>query len=285
MTIARVEGATAGPRWTARIALFALVLLITAILLHRFLGLRTPVFLTLVQLVLAAAAVSLLIGLFSAVRIWRHGGQGTARILTGAAVSLGLLAWPLAYVPKMRQLPMINDVTTAPGNPPKFEELAGGRARPANGAGYTAAFAVAQAAAYPDLKTMRIERSAEETFDVVQEAVRRQKLKIVREQPPTAENDRTGVIEATDRTLIVGFYDDIAIRVGGSDSEALVDLRSASRFGRHDFGRNAERLRALMREIVARLEATVSGEARSRPAPPSARKDADRKKGPAAPRR
>ena len=42
MTIAKVEGAPALARWSARIALFALVLLAASIVLHRFFGMSTP---------------------------------------------------------------------------------------------------------------------------------------------------------------------------------------------------------------------------------------------------
>ena len=60
-----------------------------------------------------------------------------------------------------------------------------------------------------------------------------------------------------DRTLILGLYGDVAVRVSGSEESARVDLRSASRFGPSDLGHNAERLRSIMKEIVARLEETV----------------------------
>ena len=88
-------------------------------------------------------------------------------------------------------------------------------------------------------------------------------------------------------TMILGFSDDVSIRVTGDDGASRVDIRSASRYGRHDLGRNVERVRALMREIVGRLESTIPGAAenrrkRTRPdkdgKEPIARKGADRKK-------
>ncbi len=60
-----------------------------------------------------------------------------------------------------------------------------------------------------------------------------------------------------DRTLIAGFYDDVAIRVSGDDATSRVDIRSASRFGSADLGRNAERIRAIMHEITMRVQATM----------------------------
>jgi uncharacterized protein (DUF1499 family) len=147
------------------------------------------------------------------------------------------------------------------------------------------AVAARQAAAYPDLVPLDVNRPAPEVFDLVIDALKRLQMSIVAEQEPTDENP-IGRAEAVDRTLILGFYDDIAVRVTPvgdlSDPSARIDLRSSSRYGRSDFGANAQRLRSIMREIVARLEATV-------PAPgevPSANKrtlkpgqSADREKG------
>jgi len=284
MTIAKLEGAPADARWTGRIALFSLVLLIISVLMHRFLGMATSVLLALIQVSLAGAAVAFLLGLVAGIRIWRNGGSGGARVVLGLIVAMGLMAWPLSLLPRLQQLPMINDVTTSPGDPPAFETLAPQRVAPANPAGYPGPESAAQQrVAYPDLKPVAVNRSVEETYDVVLEAVKRLKYKIVRDEPPAAESGRIGRIEAVDRTLVIGFYDDISIRVTGDDSSATINLRSASRFGRHDFGRNAERLRGLLAEIVARLEATVSGagrrdRARERPEAPSARRGADRRR-------
>jgi hypothetical protein len=60
-----------------------------------------------------------------------------------------------------------------------------------------------------------------------------------------------------DRTLVLGFYEDIAIRVTGDEESARVDIRSASRFGRGDMGANAEGIRELFNEIQARVDATM----------------------------
>ena len=156
----------------------------------------------------------------------------------------------------------INDITTNVKNPPQFVALA--KVRPKNTVAYPARFASLQQEAYPDLKTLTVDRPPEEAFELVTEALRRLKIKIVREDGPTAQNPK-GTLEATDRTLVFGFYDDMAIRVEGQGQgmgqgqakSSIVDIRSASRYGRHDLGRNAERIRAVLKEFVARLEATV----------------------------
>jgi uncharacterized protein (DUF1499 family) len=250
--------ATPLSRWTSRLALFCLVLVIAAFFLHRVFGMPTPVAANVVLTALAGAAVAVLLGIVAGVRIWRDGGDGTARIAVGMFISLALLSGPLVLAALAREYPMLHDVTTDAGSPPPFDVLSLSRSKAENAATYPgAASAKLQAQSYPDLKPMMLNRSQSETFELVVDALKRQKLTIVREQEPNPETGAPGFIEAVDRTLVFGLYDDVAIRVTGNETDARVDLRSASRFGSNDFGQNAERLRLIMKEIVARLEETV----------------------------
>lgn len=245
-------------RWTSRLALFSLLLVVAAFFLHRLFGMPTFVATNVGILALAGAALALLLGVVAAAKIWSEGGDGTARIVFGAAISLALLSIPGLVVALARAHPMLNDVTTDTHAPPPFDVLSLARSKADNAVTYPAArFAALQAQAYPDLKPMVLNRSQAEAFDLVMDALKRQNLTIVREQEPNAENGTPGFIEAFDRTLILGLYEDVAIRVSGNEASAQVDLRSASRFGSADFGHNADRLRTIMKEIVARMEETV----------------------------
>ncbi len=244
-------------RWTTRIGLFSVALALVALAAHRFGPMATVTAFNLVLVAFAGALVTLALGVAAAVVIWREGCTGAMRVSFGIAMALGLLGWPLAFIPAYRELPAINDVSTDANSPPKFVELVKLRGAGANTSTYPVTFAKLQAEAYPDLKPMFIDRPVEETFEIAREAVFRQKMNIVREQAPENKPGKPGVIEAVDRTPIFGLYDDISVRVDGDSTRSRIDLRSASRFGRHDLGRNAERMRRLMREIVARLEATI----------------------------
>lgn len=286
MSVAVNEVPQGASRWSSRLAMFALALVSATALLHRFFGLSTAVAMNLAGLGFLLAALAVLLGLAAAVIVWQTGRPGAARILFGVTLGLGLLALPLLTLVVARGYPTLNDLTTDTSDPPPFRILAANRTGYANPASYPGApFAALQQSAYPDLKPLDVPRPASETFDLVVEALKRLQMSVVSENPPTDENP-VGVAEAVDRTLILGFYDDVAVRVtpldDGDDQRARVDLRSSSRYGRSDFGANAQRLREIMREIVARLEATVtaSGESDTRnkktvkPA-----KDAGREKG------
>ena len=255
-------------RWTSRVALFSVGVLATAMLLHRLLSLPTPIALNLTGVAFAGAVLSLVLAFFAAVGVWRTGRPGTARIVFGTIVSVALLGWPLVFLPSYERLPKINDVTTDAVNPPPFVALAKLRGASANPVAYPgAAFAQAQAEAYPDIKAIEVNRPVDEAFELAADALRRLKMEIVRQEGPDLEAGRPGMLEAVDRTLVLGFYDDIAVRVAGNEDHARIDVRSASRYGAHDLGRNADRMRLILKEIVVRLESVVPVARQAKPKP------------------
>jgi uncharacterized protein (DUF1499 family) len=252
-------------RWSSRIGIFFVSLLLVTLILHRLAGLPTPLALNLFVVGLAGAGVALLIGLAALARIWFTGQAGAGSAGAGILLALAALGGPLIYASAHYDLPPINDVTTDPANPPAFAELAK-RPPGANPVAYPGQrYAELQAKAYPELRTLVLDRSAEEAFELVEEAVRRLRWRVVVEEPPMPGRDATpGVIEATDQTLVVGFTDDIVIRIEGGPTRARIDARSASRYGSFDFGQNAARVRSLLAEVRARAEATPSIAAASR---------------------
>jgi len=50
------------------------------------------------------------------------------------------------------------------------------------------------------------------------------------------------------RTPIMGFRDDVVVRIRPEPDGARIDARSSSRYGSFDFGTNAARLRSLLSE-------------------------------------
>jgi uncharacterized protein (DUF1499 family) len=246
-------------RWASRIAIFCAVLLVVALFLHRLFALSTPVALYIAAAVFAGAVLVLVMALIAGIDIWITGRQGAARVVSGAVVALALLAIPLSLWVISQEWPAINDVTTDTARPPQFTEISKLREAGSNPADYpAAAFAPLQASSYPDLKPLIVARTPDETFELVLQALGKLRLKTLSEVPPSAANDGAGSIEFSDHTLVLGFVDDVAIRITGEgEAAARIDIRSASRFGRRDFGHNAERVRLILKEIVGRLEATV----------------------------
>lgn len=251
------EREPASSRWATRAALFAFGLLIAAAFLHRLFGIDTPIAFNLVMVALATAVLSLVCAGVAARAIWNSGRPGTARVLFAVCLSLALLLMPGLYQAWLRDYPMLSDITTDFEAPPPLTFAARARGPGNNPVAYNPRWIERQQDAYADIRPISIPRSSEEAYALVVDAVKRLKMELVREDPPDPEAGTPGVVEAVDRTLIMGFLDDVAIRVTGGEEASRVDIRSASRFGRGDMGRNAERVRALATEIQARVDATV----------------------------
>jgi hypothetical protein len=67
-------------------------------------------------------------------------------------------------------------------------------------------------------------------------------------------DDREGVIVAEAKTLVFRFVDDIRLRIVlDPDAQTRVDVRSASRVGRLDFGTNARRIARFCRRLDRQL--------------------------------
>jgi uncharacterized protein (DUF1499 family) len=58
----------------------------------------------------------------------------------------------------------------------------------------------------------------------------------------------TGRLEAVDRTFLLKLPDDITVRLRPRADGTRIDIRSASRFGSHDLGVNAARIRSFLEE-------------------------------------
>ncbi len=257
---------TAFAAWSLRIALFVVQLTLLAVFLHRFGPMQTSLLLNILAVTIASACISILFGLAAFVVVWRRGVGGAGRAMAGILLSVGLLAWPMFNLPAFSSLPMINDITTDTASPPAFSVLASTRAGLALQVAYPGKVtAELQAKAYPDLRALQLARSAGEVFELTRQAVRRLGYSVVSDRPPASRAGGIGIIEAVDRTLIMGFRDDVVIRVQGDRRSARIDIRSASRYGTHDLGRNAARVRELLREVKARADATISAPAPVRP--------------------
>jgi len=244
-------------RWSSRIAIFSASLVVVGLVLHRLTTFPTPVALNLFLVAFAGAALALLIGLIALVQIWHNGYAGAGGAAIGILLPLLMAIWPLAYLQAYRNMPALNDVTTDLASPPRFTVLAKQRVESNNGPVYpTARFAELQQKSYPDLRTFVIDRPVEETFELVEETAARLKWKVVLADAPVGKTAKGGLLEAIDQTLVMGFTDDIVVRVEGNLNRSRVDVRSASRYGAVDLGQNATRLRRFLAELKARSETT-----------------------------
>jgi uncharacterized protein (DUF1499 family) len=104
---------------------------------------------------------------------------------------------------------------------------------------------------YPDLLPQYFSADPKRVYDETERAViQLDKWKIAQSRP------ESGQIEATRETSLWGFIDDVTIEIHPqTEFVTRVDVRSASRVGKGDFGQNARNVRELQAEIDRRLGA------------------------------
>ncbi len=233
--------------WSARLALFALVVAALAAIIVRSGLLEITPALTTFAAALIFAGLAVLLAFAAFIAIWRDGLAGIGSAILGLLLGLMLLAYPAYLGYRASKLPAISDITTDPANPPRFDVLA--RLRPRGRVNYPGGTtAERQRAAYPDIAPLQLNVPPRQAYDAALAIATKRKWLLVDARPP-APGRREGVIEAVARTRIMGFRDDVVIRVSPLGQGSRVDLRSASRYGLHDFGANAARLRALIEDI------------------------------------
>jgi uncharacterized protein (DUF1499 family) len=252
--------------WSGRLALFALAVAALSIVIVRSGILEIVPALATFAAALIFAALAVLLSFLGFVAIWRQGLSGLGSAMLGLILGLLLLAYPGYLGYRASKLPAISDITTDPDNPPRFDVLA--RLRPRDRIDYPGgAVAQAQRAAYPDIAPLQESVPPKPVYDIALALVGKRKWHVVDARPP-ATGRRDAVIEAVARTPIMGFRDDVVIRVSATGDGARVDMRSASRYGLHDFGANAARIRSLLEDIDDAVGSTPEPRAEKKPQPP-----------------
>ena len=233
--------------WSRHCAMFALAVAILSVIILRSGMLEIVPALATFAAALVFAALAVLLALASFVVIWRQGLSGLGYATLALFIGLTMLAYPGYLGYRAIKLPAISDITTDPANPPTFDVLA--RLRPRGRTAYPGtATAALQRTAYPDIAPLQLSVPPKTAYDVALSLITKRKWQVVDQRPPAAGH-REGGIEAIARTPIMGFRDDVVIRVSPLGQGSRVDMRSASRFGWHDFGANASRVRALLEDI------------------------------------
>lgn len=185
--------------------------------------------------------------------------KGIAVGLIGILVPILGLGYAVQVKNKAQRLPFIHDITTDTQNVPQFgSEIMAERAKidgvnttdyagktapakDAQGNRTEALVSVLQTRGYPDIRSIVVSDEKQAAFAKAEAVARQMGWKI------KATNPEAGTIEATDTTFWYGFKDDVIIRLRNSEGGGtLVDIRSISRVGGSDIGKNAERVHAFL---------------------------------------
>lgn len=253
--------------WSGRFGWFALAVAVLSVIILRTDILEIGPALATFAAALVFAALAVLLAFAAFVVIWREGSLGLGRAVLGLVLGLLLLAYPGYLTYRAMRTPAITDVTTDAANPPAFAVLA--RLRPRGRVAYPGAQTAAlQQQAYPDIEPLEYDIPAAVTYGAALSVITKRGWHVVDSRPPAA-GGRPGTIEAVARTLIMGFRDDVVVRVSALGRGSRIDVRSASRYGTHDFGTNARRVASLLQDIDDAVSSLPATELERRPAPPA----------------
>ncbi|QRM28363.1 DUF1499 domain-containing protein [Microvirga sp. VF16] len=236
-------------KWSPTLAWFALVVTVLAVLLIRFNRIDYQSGFIVLGTGTAIALLAVGMAFMGFVRIWQEGRQGLGSAIKGLFIAAIVLAYPGFMALKAATLPPIADVSTDTDDPPAFSrsraalQAREGRVPP----DVSAEAREMQRASYVQIAPLTLDIGPEEAFTIVQKAAQNLGWQVIEAVPP---GGRVGLgrLEAVDRSLVLKMPSDITVRVRPRVDGTRIDIRSASRFGNHDFGINAGYIRDFLEE-------------------------------------
>lgn len=255
--------------WARNLAVFAVVAVLVSIIIVRFDFLEMKPAMATFLGGLAIAGLSILFGLAGFAAIWQNGSRGMARILLAFLIDGAILAYPAYLGLQYRKLPAIHDITTDPIDPPRFDALS--RVRTGDGTN-TAVYAGLYSAEqqrqfYPAIEPIELEIPVDRAYAIARQLVVKRKWLIIDEREPQPPR-RIGRIEAVARTPIMGFREDVSIRVVPDGEDSRVDIRSASRYFDSDLGSNAARVTKFIDDLNTAADADALKPVKKTPVTP-----------------
>lgn len=167
-------------------------------------------------------------------------------------IAIVLAALPLGYmglnIVKANQYPFIHDITTDFEAPPQFVAAATLRGEGDHPIAYDGnEVAALQQAGYPDLAPLLLSRDVKSVYSMAKAAMIENGWEVTTDQ----SSELPYILEAVDTTPLMGFKDDIVIRIqSAGDNQTRVDARSKSRVGKSDLGKNAQRIQSLFSQLA-----------------------------------
>jgi hypothetical protein len=232
--------------WSRRIASFALPLAIVPIFMHRAGMIPSETFHILEYAAIVAALVGLGMALVAFVRLWIIGDRGWVRATMGVVFSLVVLV-PAAYaLYAYWHYPLTTDVYTDLADPP----LLVSDVPPVR---MTADLARSIVAAFPNVASRTYPLGPEQVFEVALTLAAARGWEVEARQAPQGPLGE-GQLNAIVLTLL-GWRDEVSVRVTGVPEGSTVAMRSASQVGIHDLGENGRRIEEFL--LALDTEVTV----------------------------
>lgn len=282
--------------WCWRLAAVSVPFVILTVFLHRSASISTEQAFWLIAFAIGLLLGSLLFGMRAAVDLWERGYKGGRATVNGIVLAvLMLIPFGIQLVNALEH-PQLNDVATDVLNPPQLlsppSELS---ITPGNESVYDEYSARRIVGSYPQLVARRYTAPPERVANAVVDLLQRWNWEITgsvnlprrEETAPsgTANTESEGtalagdeselddlqignepdapfpdiMVQARAQSMIMRLPSHLVIRLIASGNSTLVDMRSLSTWGRHDFGSNADNIIAFLKALDESL-AGVAGE-------------------------
>jgi uncharacterized protein (DUF1499 family) len=234
------------PKPISKLALSGLVLSVAVIISALMSGVgyrlgwwRHPEAFSIFEWATYAAVIALVISVIGVFKTRSQSQQrGLLLALTGIVLSVPVISATALFEYSASAYPRINDITTDTQDPPSYWDVPNPIEYPGQ------SVADLQLAAYPDIKPLELNVTAEKAFEKALEIVTKNGWEVI------ASDADEGRIEAVVTSLLFGFKDEIVVRVAASDGEgSIIDIRSRSRIGRIDRGANAKRIKNFLNAL------------------------------------
>ena len=238
--------------WSQRLSFLALLIAAFGIYVGRTGAVALAPAIAVIGSALCLSSLAVILAIAAFVVIWRVGASGLGSAYAGLCLALVLLAYPAYLAALSLTLPVLNDVSTDFSTPPAFSPSRQAVAKRGNHMPpvYDKSSAAAQRAFYPAIQPALLDLSVDESFRLVQQALQQRRWTIVEAVGPQRARDEA-YIEAVDRSPVLRIPEDVVIRIRPAGDETRIDVRSASRIGKHDFGTNARRIEHLVSDVAA----------------------------------
>lgn len=239
-------------RWARTISNFSFVLACTVVVGHRYGMVETPVFVRVAALVAGLAVLGLLLAVIGFGRLWSRGDKAGKASLTAVLVS-ALVLTPFGVAAYLaRHYPELHDISTDLNEPPAFSRAGRSRSADMNPIGaISAEAAMMQREAYPEIGGRRFEASMERVLAAADAVIAAHGWTVVSHMPDGLSEGGELTVELVAPSLILRLPADAVIRFTDEGESTFVDMRSNTRYGRHDLGENARRIRGFLDELDA----------------------------------
>ncbi len=237
--------------WSRRLGGLAVPILAITLVEHRLDLVETPQAIALALIAFGMGVIAILAALFGLAVVWERGFEGVRNATFGIIYSIVALSPAIYGGYAAFANPALSDISTDWVNPPLYSEAAFIRVGRLNSVAPPTADKIdLQKRIYPDIVTRHFGIGSEQLFRSAKKVVDRDGWKVLSETIPKEDGDRAR-IEAVARTQVFGEEDDVVIRILSEPAGASIDIRSSSRYGTHDLGQNAIRIRAFFTALDA----------------------------------